>query len=196
MFTNDFQMNAHPFSENPPLDHLLKDQRFAQALAKLDYFTQEGSLALVTAATGLGKTSLLRLFAKKLNPTQFLPVYIHMSNLKGTSLLKIILAAMGEDPPARGKERLFLGILERARLCEQTILFLIDELALSLSNGPALSLSKGPALSLWQRKRCDFLKPVEYQGRPISIFVGSRHSEQIGPGVFILTDLKMGDTHV
>jgi general secretion pathway protein A len=58
MFTNDFQMNGHPFSENPPLDHLLKDQRFTQALAKLDYFTHEGSLALVTAATGLGKTSL------------------------------------------------------------------------------------------------------------------------------------------
>jgi hypothetical protein len=28
MFTNDFQMTGHPFSENPPLDHLLKDQRF------------------------------------------------------------------------------------------------------------------------------------------------------------------------
>jgi general secretion pathway protein A len=135
MFTNCFQMNAHPFSENPPLDHLLKDQRFTQALAKLDYFTHEGSLALVTAATGLGKTSLLRLFARKLNPTQFMPVYIHMSNLKGTSLLKIILASLGEDVPARGKERLFLGIIERARLSEQTLLFLIDEAHLISPDG-------------------------------------------------------------
>ena len=127
MFTNDFHMTGHPFSENPPLDHLLKDQRFTQALAKLDYFTHEGSLALVTAATGLGKTSLLRLFARKLNPTHFLPVYVHLSNLKGTSLLKVILSALGEEPPARGKERLFLGILERARLSEQTLLLLLDE---------------------------------------------------------------------
>lgn len=127
MFTNHFQMNAHPFSENPPLDHLLKDHRFIQALSKLDYFTQEGSLALLTAATGLGKTSLLRLFARKLNPTQFLPVYVHLSNLKGTSLLKVILSALGEQPPARGKERLFLGILERATLSEQTLILLLDE---------------------------------------------------------------------
>jgi general secretion pathway protein A len=127
MFTDHFHMNGHPFSENPPLDHLLKDQRFTHALAKLDYFTHEGSLALVTAATGLGKTSLLRLFARKLNPTQFLPVYVHLSNLKGTSLLKVLLSALGEQAPARGKERLFLGILERARLSEQTLLFLLDE---------------------------------------------------------------------
>ncbi len=127
MFTDHFQMHGHPFSENPPLDHLLKDQRFSQALAKLEYFIQEGSLALLTASTGLGKTSLLRLFAEKLNPTQFLPVYIHLSNLKSSSLLKVILSALGEHPPVRGKERLFLGILERARLTEQTILILLDE---------------------------------------------------------------------
>ena len=127
MFTHHFHMNANPFSETPPIDHLLQDQRFSDALARLDYFTHDGALAHITAPTGLGKTSLLRIFAHKLNPTRFLPIYVHLTNLRASSFLKVMLSALGETPPVRGKERLFLRILDNARVSEQTLLFLLDE---------------------------------------------------------------------
>ena len=34
MFFTHFNMNTHPFAENPPIDWLLTDSRFEQALAK------------------------------------------------------------------------------------------------------------------------------------------------------------------
>ncbi len=127
MFTDHFGLIDNPFSENPPLPYLLVDQRFTDALAKLEYFTQDGSLALVTAATGLGKSSLLRIFLHRLNPTRFLPVYVHLTNMTPSSLLKVMVSSLGEQAPARGKERLFLQILDRARHSDKTLIFLLDE---------------------------------------------------------------------
>jgi general secretion pathway protein A len=127
MFTDHFQMTAHPFPETPPIDQILTDQRFSDALARLQYFTQDGSLALITGPTGMGKSSVLRLFSHHLNPTRFLPIYVHLTNLRASSLLKVMLTCLGEVPPARGKERLFLSLLDRARHSEQTLIFLLDE---------------------------------------------------------------------
>ena len=127
MFTQHFQMSQRPFSENVPVDQILKDERFAQALARLDDFTQDGLIALVTGPTGVGKSSLLKLFLHSLNVTRFRPVYVHLSNLKAFPLLKVMLSALGEEPPARGKDRLFLRILDHAHSSEQTTLFLFDE---------------------------------------------------------------------
>jgi general secretion pathway protein A len=127
MFTDHFHLSSLPFSENPPLDQLLTDHRVKEALARLQFFSQDGEIALITGSTGLGKTSILRLFSSRLSPTKFLPVYVHITNLRASSLLKLMLAALGEDPPSRGKERLFLHILDRARLSEQTLIFLIDD---------------------------------------------------------------------
>ena len=127
MFTDHFSMRDNPFSEKPPLDHLLVDQRFTDALARLDYFTHDGTLALISAATGLGKSSLLKIFSHRLNPTKILPVYVHLTQMKSSSLLKLMIVALGEEAPARGKERYFLQILDRARHSDKTLLFLLDE---------------------------------------------------------------------
>jgi general secretion pathway protein A len=135
MFTDHFNLSALPFSENPPIDQLLTDKRAAEALARLQFFSQDGEIALVTGATGLGKSSILRLFQTRLSPTKFLPVYVHITNLRASSLLKFMLAALGEDPPTRGKERLFLQIFDRARHSEQTLIFLIDDAHLISPDG-------------------------------------------------------------
>jgi general secretion pathway protein A len=62
MFLNHFALTAHPFAEKPPIDWLLRDERTEQALARLKFFEQQGAIALIIGQTGLGKSSLLRLF--------------------------------------------------------------------------------------------------------------------------------------
>ena len=62
MFLEHFGMDRHPFCENPPTDWLLNDDRFQQAMAKLQIFEQQANIALVTGQTGVGKSSLLTLF--------------------------------------------------------------------------------------------------------------------------------------
>ena len=127
MFIEHFGLIDNPFSENPPLANILVDDRFSKALAQLEYFSQDGSLAMLTAPTGLGKSSLLRIFVHRLNPTRFLPVYVHLTHMRPSSLLKVMVSSLGEEAPARGKERLFLQIFDRARNSDKTLIFLLDE---------------------------------------------------------------------
>ena len=66
MFLNHFQMTQHPFAEKPPVEWLLQDDRFQEALARLSFFQNQGHLALVLGQTGVGKSSLLRCFTRSL----------------------------------------------------------------------------------------------------------------------------------
>ena len=126
MFTAHFNMTHHPFAENPPIDWLLKDERIAQALARLDYLASDGLLALILGQTGVGKSSLLRLFIAALSKNLYHPIYMHLTHLNAASLLRLIVTELGEQPRL-GKDRLFKQILQRAHKAEPTTLLLIDE---------------------------------------------------------------------
>ena len=62
MFLTHFNMTQNPFTERPPIEWLQKDERIAQGLARLEYLAQQGLVALLLGQTGVGKSSLLRLF--------------------------------------------------------------------------------------------------------------------------------------
>ena len=126
MFLDHFSMTDHPFSERTPLKHLLEDERMTEGLARLNYFTQSGSLALVTGHTGVGKSSLIRLFLHTLSRTRFQSIYLYLSQVGSTGLLKLIVTALGEVPK-RGKERLYLQIFERVQNTELTTILVVDE---------------------------------------------------------------------
>lgn len=126
MFTTHFKMTAQPFTERVPTDRMLEDERMAQGLARLKYLVDSGSIALLTGHTGVGKSSLIKLFLSSLTPNRFRPLYIYLTRVTATSLLKLIVSNLGEEP-RRGKERLFLQILEKTQEAESTTLLIVDE---------------------------------------------------------------------
>ncbi len=126
MFLNHFKMNSHPFQERPPVEWILNDHRISQSLARLDYFAQQGTLALLIGPTGTGKSTLLRLFIHNLSKNRYRPVYLHFTGIPSSSLLRLIVTQLGEAP-RRGKDHLFLQILDRTAKEDLTTLLIIDE---------------------------------------------------------------------
>ncbi len=126
MFLEHFSLNAHPFTEKPPIEWLLRDEHIDQALARLKFFEQQGAIALIIGQTGLGKSSLLRLFIHELPPNRYHPLYLHLTPLHANAFLRLIVTKLGEKPKM-GKDRMLLQILERINQNDKCTLFIIDE---------------------------------------------------------------------
>ncbi len=126
MFTTHFKMTTQPFLENTPAQHVLKDERVTEGLARLQYLATYGTLALLSGPTGVGKSSLIKLFLSSLSGNSFQPAYVYLTHVGGNGLLKLIVSALGETP-RHGKDRLFLQILNKAQQSEPTTLLVLDE---------------------------------------------------------------------
>ena len=126
MFLSHFALTDHPFAEKPPIDWLLRDERTQQALARLKFFEQQGAIALIIGQTGLGKSSLLRLFIDQLPHNRYHPVYLHLTPLNANAFLRLIVTKLGEKP-LMGKDRMLLQILDRININDKCTLFIIDE---------------------------------------------------------------------
>jgi general secretion pathway protein A len=126
MFTSHFKMASQPFLERTPVEKTLRDERVQEGLARLEYFAQAGSLALLTGPTGVGKSSLIQLFLHALSRHLYQPLYLDLTPVGATGLLKLLVTRLGETPK-RGKERLFLQILEKTEQTDLTTLLIIDE---------------------------------------------------------------------
>jgi len=128
MFTNHFKMNALPFTERIPCERILKDERLNQALARLQYFLSDGSIALVTGHTGAGKSSLIKLFLQSVqnHGANFHPVYLYITDLRITSILKFIVSGLGETP-RHTKGLVFKQIVDITKRSRASIVIIIDE---------------------------------------------------------------------
>lgn len=126
MFANAFGMKFLPFQEQPSGRQILHDDRIERGLAKLAYFRDHGRIALLCGRTGIGKTCLVRAFLAAAEPRLFLPVHITTSRLGATALLKLITTALGEKP-ARGRERIFGQLADKALAIGKTVLLVVDD---------------------------------------------------------------------
>jgi general secretion pathway protein A len=126
MFLSHFNLTQHPFMENPPIQWILNDPRFEQALARLKFFQDQGSIALIIGQTGIGKSTLLRQFTHNLPQNRYHPVYMHLTPINANAFLRLIVTKLGETPKL-GKDRLFLQIADRIGKNEKSTLLVIDE---------------------------------------------------------------------
>ena len=126
MFLNHFQFTSQPFAERISATALWQDDRMQQGLARLRYLAEQATVALVTGASGVGKSALLKRFLYELHGPRWQPVYLHLTHLPAVGLLKLLVDKLGESP-RRGKERLFEQILQKARQADGGLLVILDE---------------------------------------------------------------------
>ena len=126
MYLTHFKMKIHPFTEPAPAEMILQDQRIAEALARLKYLADQGTIGLLTGPAGVGKSSLLRLFLTSLATNRYRPVYLHLTHVNANALLRLLVMGLGEIP-ARGREKLLVQILQGAEKTDACTLLVIDE---------------------------------------------------------------------
>jgi len=126
MFAQAFNLNTLPFEEHISAERILNDERFTQALDRLEYFAGYGLVALLTGPTGVGKSCLNKRFVDTLPAHRYQPLYLHISRVESAAMLRMIVAALGERP-SLGKDRLFRQILDKTRESERTALIVIDD---------------------------------------------------------------------
>lgn len=125
-YLEHFKLRSQPFSEHALRDSLWNDTRMEEGLSRLQSLVQNGLLGLVTGASGLGKSALLKRFIGDQSPQVCQTIYCHLAHLPANGLLKLILGQLGEVPK-RGKDKLYSQILDRARRTEGTLVLIFDE---------------------------------------------------------------------
>jgi general secretion pathway protein A len=126
MFLSHFKFSSQPFAERAAADALWPDERMQQGLARLRYVAEHGTLGLVTGASGVGKSALLKRFMHELSGPGWQPVYLHLTHLPAAGMLKLLVSKL-DEVPRRGKDRLFEQILAKAQQAEGTLLVIFDE---------------------------------------------------------------------
>jgi general secretion pathway protein A len=92
----------------------------------LNFFQQQGNLALIIGQTGTGKSSLLRLFLHHLPLNRFRHLYLHITPISPNAFLRLIVTTLGEAPKF-GKDRLFLQLIDRINQSDLLTILVIDE---------------------------------------------------------------------
>lgn len=121
-----FKFRTQPFSEHASKDSLWRDARMEEALSRLQHLVDSGLLGLVTGASGLGKSALLKRFMAEQSPQHCETIYCHLTHLPSSGLLKLVLTSLGEVPK-RGKDKLYSQLLDRARRSDAKLLLIFDE---------------------------------------------------------------------
>ena len=97
-----FKFARQPFSEHASREALWNDTRMEEGLSRLNHLLGNGLVGLVTGASGLGKSALVRRFIQECSPQVCDPQYCHL--LSGDALVDLRLlvsSAVEAGPPLK-----------------------------------------------------------------------------------------------
>jgi len=95
MYESFFEMKHTPFVNTIPVDKLYLSERHKEILGRLTYTAEGNRFAVVTAGVGIGKSTLARVFAHRLNPEKFTVLYLSDSQLTPRWFYKGLLDQLG-----------------------------------------------------------------------------------------------------
>jgi type II secretory pathway predicted ATPase ExeA len=99
MYLDHFGLSIKPFDKTPNPAFFYKSPVHEEALARLQYGTEERELTLLTGEIGAGKTLLSRALIDML-PRNYLPILIINPRLSPNQFLKTIAQSLGIESPS------------------------------------------------------------------------------------------------
>jgi type II secretory pathway predicted ATPase ExeA len=99
MYLEFFGLSAKPFDKTPNPAFFYRSSIHEEALARLQYGTEEGELTLLTGEIGTGKTLLSRALIDSLSES-YLPVLLVNPRLSPNQFLKTVARRLGIESPS------------------------------------------------------------------------------------------------
>lgn len=124
-----YGLEFNPFLKNSK-EVLFESSEFRETLFRLDYLATTKGFGLLTGAAGRGKTTAVRRWASKLNPSLFKVVYTSFSTLTVNDFYRNLAHELGASPSYRKAENFHSIQAEINRLAiekRKTPVIIIDE---------------------------------------------------------------------
>jgi type II secretory pathway predicted ATPase ExeA len=121
-----FKLHRPPFPQATEQNALLHHQSLKDALERLRFAVDRDGIALLSAESGCGKSTVLGCLARELDPTQYLVVYSSLASLGPFGLLSSLVAKIGLRP-RRFKGETAHELVMHLRGLPKRTLVIIDE---------------------------------------------------------------------
>ena len=114
--TTRYGMEFDPFLKNSK-EILFEGSEYKEALFRLDQLAKTRGFGLLTGAPGRGKTTALRNWAKKLNPSLYKVLYTSLSTVTVSEFYRDLASSLGAQPSYKKTENFHAIQDEISRLC-------------------------------------------------------------------------------
>lgn len=124
-----YGLEFNPFLKNSK-EILVRTKEYKEALFRLDYLAATKGFGVLTGAAGRGKTTVLRSWAKNLNPSLYKVVYSSLSTLTVSDFCRNLATELSGQSSFRKPDNFRLIQEEISRLAlekRRTPIFIIDE---------------------------------------------------------------------
>jgi type II secretory pathway predicted ATPase ExeA len=123
---NHFGLATHPFARAVPEAGLVRHHSFAEALVRLTLAVDTRTPALLTAEPGLGKSTLLGVFADQVDRSKTRLVYTALCSCGPFGLVGQLAARYGVKP-RRSAAQTALAVLDELSRSDRTEILILDE---------------------------------------------------------------------
>jgi len=223
MFETFFEMSRTPFVNTIPVDALYISDKHKEVLGRLGYVAQCSLFAVLTAGSGVGKSTIIRCLACSLNPEKYTVLYVADSQLTPRWFYKGLLDQLGiEAKFYRGdaKRQLHKHLKLIREMHRRNIVVIVDEAHLleretfeevrfvlntEMDSFNPMSLILVGQNELWERLRMQQYAAIrgridikcELQGmdRPDLDSYMNAHLDYAGGKTEIFTDAALGELH-
>ncbi len=124
-----YGLEFNPFIKNSK-EILLDTAEYREATYRLDYLLKTKGFGLLTGSAGRGKTTVIRNWAKDLNPSLYAVVYTSLSTLTANDFYRNLASDLGAEPKYRKPDNFRIIQDEITRLAlekRKTPVIIIDE---------------------------------------------------------------------
>lgn len=126
LIEDHFRLHRPPFPQSAEATALLQHQSLKDALDRLRFALDRDGIALLTAESGCGKSTVLGCLARELDTTAYLVVYASLSTLGPFSFLSSLVAKLGLRP-RRFKGETAQELVAHLRAQQKHPLVIVDE---------------------------------------------------------------------